>query len=349
MEILLTNFVKFVSGIGFGMGTALTPSILHVHFKENFNRMFGITVSSGCIGALVLPVIADILLKYYGTSGALLILSGIILQCVPAAMLISKPLKPLVVSGMQIVSTIDSHKFVLNKYANHNEEVSSSEQLEIKPYDATIIESSTIPITIFNRDLTNEVNKSEITHINSSKNMKRLEVIKEKHQMKIPSPSAFRKFEIFIDPAYILILVSVGLTLVVITTFYTVIVDVCKDKSITEDVTMLMTFTFTDVLGRFSFGYIADCGCIGPLNLFALCYGSCGILFIGLTWFSGFYTVLILVAGFGTLMGGLVVLPVGIIANYVQKENLTIAFPSRYIVFVLLSFSQSPVIGKNMF
>ncbi|GFU31319.1 uncharacterized protein TNCV_8681 [Trichonephila clavipes] len=79
-----------IYGLGFGMGTNLLPQILSQHFEEHMDKANGLTLGGGTIGSVLLPIIVDRLIVEYGTSGMFLILSGIILNGVPAALLLRK-------------------------------------------------------------------------------------------------------------------------------------------------------------------------------------------------------------------------------------------------------------------
>ncbi|GIY90296.1 uncharacterized protein CEXT_738201 [Caerostris extrusa] len=47
--------------------------------------------SGGCVGSFLFPALIEWLLNNYGIEGTFLIMSGIIMHCIPAAMILKKP------------------------------------------------------------------------------------------------------------------------------------------------------------------------------------------------------------------------------------------------------------------
>ncbi|KAG8174919.1 hypothetical protein JTE90_020198, partial [Oedothorax gibbosus] len=154
-----------------------------------------------------------------------------------------------------------------------------------------------------------------------------------------------RNIKVFVDPAYILICISLSFTVIPVAVLQTIMVDAWRDKGISEDVTILMTFAISDLVGRLGFGYLSDLKCTSPLNIYALTSGVCGLLLIGFTWLKGFYATVVFFAVVVVLMGGIIVTPSGVLRDYIEKENLTVAFSSQYFLFGLLTLSQPSVIG----
>ncbi|KAG8181170.1 hypothetical protein JTE90_010943 [Oedothorax gibbosus] len=154
-----------------------------------------------------------------------------------------------------------------------------------------------------------------------------------------------RNFKVFFDPAYILVCISMSFLLVPISVLYTIMVDTWRDKGVSEDVTILMTFAIAGLVGRLGFGFLSDLKCTSPLSMYALTSVICGLVMIGFPWLHGFYAMVVFFAVVGVLMGGIMVTPTGVIRDYIEKENLTMAFSSRNVLFGLLTLAQPPVIG----
>ncbi|GFY57328.1 uncharacterized protein TNIN_319651 [Trichonephila inaurata madagascariensis] len=90
-DIVTVTFLwGIIYGLGVGMGIGLLPQILNQHFQEHVDKANGLTFGGGSIGSFILPILVDKLIVEYGTSGMFLILSGIILNSVPAALLLRK-------------------------------------------------------------------------------------------------------------------------------------------------------------------------------------------------------------------------------------------------------------------
>ncbi|CAL1280102.1 unnamed protein product [Larinioides sclopetarius] len=89
-EDILTVTVLWggVFGLGFGMGSVLIPVVLNQHFDKHLSNANGIAFGGECVAGFILPILVKILLNAFGTSGLFLILSGLMLHSVPAAMLL---------------------------------------------------------------------------------------------------------------------------------------------------------------------------------------------------------------------------------------------------------------------
>ncbi|GIY79257.1 uncharacterized protein CEXT_711701 [Caerostris extrusa] len=78
-----------------GVGTALSTILLQVvigqYFKKYRTTAAGIGFSGGCFGSFLFPVLMQWLLNNYGIDGTFLVMSGIIMHCIPAAMILKKP------------------------------------------------------------------------------------------------------------------------------------------------------------------------------------------------------------------------------------------------------------------
>lgn len=65
--------------------------VLNQHFKKYRTTASGMAFSGGCVGSFLFPVLLEYMIKTYGLEGSFLILSGIIMNTIPAAMLLRKP------------------------------------------------------------------------------------------------------------------------------------------------------------------------------------------------------------------------------------------------------------------
>ncbi|GFU31335.1 uncharacterized protein TNCV_8821 [Trichonephila clavipes] len=90
----IDNFILQLKGLGFGMGSVLIPVVLNQHFDKYLSNANGIAFGGECIAGFVLPVLIKYVLDEYGTTGLFLILSGLMLHSVPAAMLLKFASKP---------------------------------------------------------------------------------------------------------------------------------------------------------------------------------------------------------------------------------------------------------------
>ncbi|KAL4220199.1 Major Facilitator superfamily [Mactra antiquata] len=79
---------------GFGIGLVFLPSVLSVtiYFKKYRGIACGLALSGCGIGNFVISPLSEYMLKEYGLKGTLLILSGLLLNCIPCCMMF-RPLK----------------------------------------------------------------------------------------------------------------------------------------------------------------------------------------------------------------------------------------------------------------
>ncbi|KAG8200451.1 hypothetical protein JTE90_000533 [Oedothorax gibbosus] len=433
---LVEDIIQFTIswGIGFGLGYGLAhmliPNILQLYFTKTFNLMQGIFHAAGGIGCFMLPAFAEYILETYGTSGAFLIISGLVLNSVPVAMLLRCPERTRKnKSHAEVKETSEIYSISRDIKTTGTESVlqSVSEEVDFtelcrcqnikKDVEVDISRLSNNgglcqrcsrgKILSLNETLENSISYTDVINACNFENdytgqrdyqfgstdtilSNRKEVEKgkyapferkkysaeyenEKNSVFIGSnpysmegldytDSKFNKYQVtkptresdlisllnlqvFFDIPYILMLISFALVMTPVNLLTTVMVDACRDKGVKEDVTLLMTFASADVVGRLVFGYVADLRCTSPLIICALNSVFFGLLLIGFTWVNEFYSILVVFAFLGFLMGGIVLMPAGIIRDYIENENLTMAYSSRYFLVGLLNLSQPSFIG----
>nr|XP_015918303.1 uncharacterized protein LOC107447797 isoform X2 [Parasteatoda tepidariorum] len=89
--IAVASSLGLIYGFGLSFGNTLVPNILKLHFSKDINLINGLYLTGSCLGAVIMSPIIQYLSKSYGDSGMFLILSGIVLNCVPAALLLKNP------------------------------------------------------------------------------------------------------------------------------------------------------------------------------------------------------------------------------------------------------------------
>lgn len=75
-----------------GLCTSSFSLAVNSYFKKNRNRAFGIGVTITGLGPILFPQLISTLLGVYGSQGCVLIISGIAMNIIPAALLL-QPLK----------------------------------------------------------------------------------------------------------------------------------------------------------------------------------------------------------------------------------------------------------------
>ncbi|GBN37064.1 hypothetical protein AVEN_59034-1, partial [Araneus ventricosus] len=78
-----------------GMGNALTVTLPQVIIGQYFDKYrttaSGMAFSGGCLGSFLFPVLLENLIHSYGIEGTFLVIGGIIMHTIPAAMIMRKP------------------------------------------------------------------------------------------------------------------------------------------------------------------------------------------------------------------------------------------------------------------
>ncbi|GFU31252.1 uncharacterized protein TNCV_8301, partial [Trichonephila clavipes] len=394
-----------VYGLGCGMGTSLLPLVLSQYFEKHVDKANGIYSGGACIGAFILPVIADRLIAEYGTSGMFLVFSAITLNSVPAALLLRKPKNSTAKcnknpDGVLKETTYENNLKILEfpkEGCVHEEKSdinvkqnieSSLQEKEIPSETLELPNDSVFYIDIHQRNYiirstNNEEHKSpkpfnttgkqnekesetmfsEIKTVTEGRNtnlptvlpdvaQSELNIVKSHNSLCKSSSSTPNKertsnpFQVFLDVAYILILLTQAFMLIVITTLWTVIVDASMDKGVTkqEGVYILICMGIADTIGRFCLGYITDGGRMSKINFQILCAAGLGVFHILFVFLEGFVMVMISVGFAGLFTAGHIMIGVGIINQCIEKEYVTMAVASRYFAFALMSFTQAPMI-----
>ncbi|XP_071043094.1 uncharacterized protein [Parasteatoda tepidariorum] len=86
-----TICIGLVYGIGLALSATLVPTILKLHFTENINLVNGVWLAGTCAGSIIMSPVMTYLQNAYGTNGMFLIVGGIFLNCIPAAILLKHP------------------------------------------------------------------------------------------------------------------------------------------------------------------------------------------------------------------------------------------------------------------
>ncbi|GFT19229.1 monocarboxylate transporter 4 [Nephila pilipes] len=87
----ITVFWGGVHGLGYGLCNIIHILLLNQYFDKYKATAMGFAFSGDCFGTFAFPVILELLLEHYGLNGTFLILGGIALNVIPAAMLLKTP------------------------------------------------------------------------------------------------------------------------------------------------------------------------------------------------------------------------------------------------------------------
>lgn len=81
-----------LNGAGTALVTTLTTVVIAQYFDKYKTTASGLSFSGACIGSFIFPPLMEVLLDMYGLGGSFLIVAGIIMHVIPAAMILRKPI-----------------------------------------------------------------------------------------------------------------------------------------------------------------------------------------------------------------------------------------------------------------
>ncbi|GFW43605.1 MFS domain-containing protein [Trichonephila clavipes] len=138
-------------GLGFGLGNILLPVKINQYFDKYRATASGISFSGACLGSFILPPIVEILMDLYGLSGTFLVLAGLVLNCVPAALLLRKPDFILLSSKRPKEESVAERQSITSgkKFKLYTEEDATSAAMKAKKAE---VQGSNIVTTLTNEE-----------------------------------------------------------------------------------------------------------------------------------------------------------------------------------------------------
>lgn len=339
-------------------------------------------------------MIVELFLDTYGTSGTFLILSGLILHGVPAALLLKSPenfSKPS--HSGKIIETSATEKCITpNSICNEVFDPANNSRLDCNVRNRQVEFCKPQPIN------TEQINYSKCQSasdplIEANPSPKNYETLQNASHSRIngdneypiildsvesaspqissdhssychlstqtencdihPSKQTTKQssFRVFLDPPFILILLTQSSMIFIFTTIMTVIVDYSRDAGVSshQEVYVLMCLSVSDMLGRFGLGWVTDLKYMSSIAFSAVCYAGTGLMVVALVFLRGFAMIMLVAFFIGLFLGGLLIVCPGIIMDYVEKEKVTMALASRFVLYAPMSLTQSSLIGKEFF
>ncbi|GFR19601.1 uncharacterized protein TNCT_714651 [Trichonephila clavata] len=159
--------------------------------------------------------------------------------------------------------------------------------------------------------------------------------------------SFLEPFRVFLDVAFLFILVTQSLILYSSSMFLTIIVDFCRDcgLSSSQRVTVLVCTSVADTGGRVLLGWFTDLNYISNASFSAVCCFFMGIALLSLVFVKELILVCLSVAMLGLSLGGFWIVCPGVISDHLQEDKRSMALATRFFLYALLSLTQSPLIG----
>lgn len=154
-------------------------------------------------------------------------------------------------------------------------------------------------------------------------------------------------YELFKIPIFYIIVSTFSFNMFCFLTYQTVVVDYASDRSIavTRGVFIVSVFSFADLCGRLSCGWITDLGFMKRKNLVVVCCFGMGILFFCVPHFSTFTMMLIIALCLGIFTGCLVVNSYVLFTEYLGLTKLPLSLGLGNTIFGFINFAGPILIG----
>ncbi|GFY69076.1 hypothetical protein TNIN_151101 [Trichonephila inaurata madagascariensis] len=379
------TFISFVWGGLFGLGCGLAssslPQLVNLNFKKHASKANGVSLSGVSVAGFVLSPIVSSLLDTYGLSGTFLIMSALMMNMLPASLLLRVPTEnpskndkiiecqPLnkkpyisdvssspkkyseIEKGLHIDKENGSHLPLLEITGISKEPLTERTEGEItktnlNPVSTVVmcINEKQTPVKVCASDVNNSLCESSKQCLNENGNTH-----KQSSSNRDPKKQngCLKSFSIFLDPTFIFISIPRCFSNFFFLMLPTIIVDFSRDKNLTkpESVYVLMLFSGCDLFGKLCLGWIVDGKYIASNNYCAICFIIISGFLAFITWAEGFAMMLIGVAGISLCVGTLSPTFPLLVRQYMAKEKQTMAMASSLFLMVPLNFSTTPLIG----
>ncbi|GBM91801.1 hypothetical protein AVEN_194199-1 [Araneus ventricosus] len=287
------------------------------------------------------------MLENYGLFGCFLLTGGLILNVLPAALLMKEPSWMHKKTSKKTVPEVKIKSRVTVKVLKESHEPNNA---SINGLDAAS------ELHHFARNLNNKSenqqndcildasdglsNPSFINSINDIRdaNINQTEEIKcsVENVSTIPPPEADMQQETSIfkavltiscNPMFYMVSISVATFAVVLDPVFIVLVDFMMDKGLTEEISkyFISAFSIGDLVGRLSFGWITDRKLMSVRTFMMVMQISHGACFLLLPVFHDFYILMIIVTLFGVITGAsLVMIPILVQTYLPSVQSLAI-------------------------
>ncbi|GBN25709.1 hypothetical protein AVEN_172023-1 [Araneus ventricosus] len=334
---------------GFGVSMASTLGLIMVTqwFMKHKATGTGLAFSGSSFGSLILPFFIEKMLENFGLFGCFLLTGGLILNVLPAALLMKEPswmhkkTSKKTVSEVKIKSLVtvkvlkESHESnntsrngldagsELNDFARNLNNKSENQQNDC------ILDAS---VGLSNPSFINSTNDIRDANINQTEEIK----CSVENVSTIPPPEEDMQQETSIfkavltiscDPMFYMVSISLSTFAVVLDPVFIVLVDFMMDKGLTEEISkyFIIAFSIGDLFGRLSFGWITDRKLMSVKTFMMAMQISHGACFLLLPVFYDFYILMVIVTLFGVITGAsMVMIPILVQTYLPSVQSLAI-------------------------
>nr|XP_042901971.1 uncharacterized protein LOC107437716 isoform X1 [Parasteatoda tepidariorum] len=377
----------FIYGLGFGLGVSLVPEILKQHFSESINMPFGIYAAGGCLGGIVMPKVLQLLSEEYGNSGMLLILSAIVLNSVPAAIILKNPKNNLKNLELKTILSNTDVKNAQKTIFSATESKSEKQNKENNRFDIgrSASLSTVFPHTILNisdnckrsydnacLDLKDEppdikddslfqvnkiIEKDDIHECKSKEAMNLNENGKQKAGIEMnyvdskvanrTKPKKMKSLQLFVNPTFYLTMFVQSCHGFVTTLTWTIIVDLGRDRGLSTELSLyfLMLFPVAEMIGSLGLNWITGRNFMTQTMYCMTCYLILGLVEVCLVFAHSFTLMMIFILIFGVFSGSLATTFPGMVYEFFDEEEHSMALTSRFVLYSALYLTKSPIIG----
>lgn len=383
------TFICFMWGGLFGLGCGLAssplPQVINLNFKKHASKANGISLAGVSVAGFILSPIVSGLLDAYGLNGTFLVLSALMMNMLPAALLLRVPSencakndkikKCKAINKEHCIANVSkSDSEIKKEFHTDTDNCNQSNGSHMPLHESTsfskdqLIETKgKIEVEIIKTNVKtvstvvlrpNET-QSALQICDNDVNNSLSENSKQHHHNndnthRTPTTNRVKKqnncaqsFSIFLDPTFIFISIPRCFSNFFFLMLPTIIVDLSRDKYLTksESLYVLMTFSGCDLFGKICLGWITDGKYLSSNNYCAICFCIISASLAFITWIDGFVLMLIGVAGISICVGTLSPTFPALVGQYMAKEKQIMAMASSLFLMVPLNFSTSPLIG----
>ncbi|GBN25712.1 hypothetical protein AVEN_172026-1 [Araneus ventricosus] len=363
--VWITFLCGGVHGFGVSMASTLGLIMVTQWFMKHKATGTGLAFSGSSFGSLVLPFFIEKMLENYGLFGCFLLTGGLILNVLPAALLMKEPswMHKKTVPEVKIKSLVtvkvlkESHESnnasrngldagsELHNFARNLNNKSKNQQNDC------ILDASD---RLSNPSFINSINDIRDADINQTEEIKcsveNVSTILPPEADMQQETSIFKAvLTISCDPMFYMVSISVATFAVVLDPVFIVLVDFMMDKGLTEEISkyFISAFSIGDLVGRLSFGWITDRKLMSVRTFMMVMQISHGACFLLLPVFYDFYILMIIVTLFGVITGAsLVMIPILVQTYLPSVQSLAIgciAFVTGTAILMVPS-----LIGKDL-
>ncbi|KYN43017.1 Monocarboxylate transporter 2 [Trachymyrmex septentrionalis] len=314
-----------IVGIGQGILFPATTLALNTYFRKKRNVAMGFSVTLTGLGPILMPLLIDVLLENFATTGTLLILAGIASHSLIGASLL-KPFRK------QIEQSI-----LMDKITNVSKEENSC-------VDKTNVENNAVQCQLLNKRNAEEERQPNYCPKNSE-----TEVKKNKQTSFLKKIVTNMDLDLLRDNRYMAIVLGMSVSLVAETNFNVTIPFVLAELANldrTSIATIMSIQAAADITGRLCIPLLAQKTGWTCRNLYVLSLlGSTLGRTILSTWGDTYVIVIGVALIIGLAKGTKAVFQALIIPDYVPLERLPAASGIQMVCNGILSISMGPIIG----